>query len=469
MADRIQFYLNDRLITSSEPAGLLVLDFLRRRLELCGTKEGCREGDCGACTVLVGTLHGNAVRYDPVPSCMVPLGEMQGKHLVTIEGLNRAEATPVQQAIVDTGATQCGFCTPGIVVSFTGLLLRQDGAIDDEAIKTALSGHLCRCTGYRSLKEAGLRFARAIGNARDVAVLIEHGALPEYFSSMPEKLSRIKSHAVRQPDSAEGRIISGGTDIYVQEGETLPDSRVTLLNLIPEFRGIRRENGQIHFGALTTFEEFSHHPAVHAMVPEIQQYMHLVASWQIRNRATLGGNIVNASPIGDVSILLLALQANLILESRAGRRKVPLTEFYKGYKKLDLRDGEVLCEIVVTLPERGVRVNFEKVSKRKCLDIASVNSAICLKVQNGRIASVGLSMGGVAPIPLFLEDTCRYLTGKPVSLQTVKTAISRVQREISPISDIRGSAGYKRLLARQLMLAHFLKIFPEVLSMRDFS
>jgi xanthine dehydrogenase small subunit len=464
MQPATHFYLNDRETRTTVSPGTLVLDFLRHSKRLTGTKEGCKEGDCGACTVLIGERVNDKIHYKPVTSCLMPVGELHGKHLVTIEGLNLPQFTPVQQAIVDEGGTQCGFCTPGIVVSLTGYLMQENAPINDAGIKYALSGHLCRCTGYRSLKQAQPHIAKAIGNRTGVEALVELGILPGYFRDMPEKLRKIPAPLSSNGALAPAIAIAGGTDIYVQKGEDLPDARVEVLNLYPEIRGIAKgEDGFLHIGALTTFEEFAGHPEVRKAIPGIRDYMFLIASWQIRNRATLGGNIINASPIGDMTILLLALQAVLILKEGEKERSVPITAFYKGYKKLDKTPGEILTKI--SIPLSPAKIDFEKVSKRKCLDIASVNSAIKIRERKGVLSEVGLAIGGVAPVPLFMRNTRRYFLGKKITAATIREGIAIAQQEISPISDIRGSAGYKRLLVRQLLIAHFAKLFPKRVKM----
>ena len=328
MASQILFLLNDQTITTAEHPGMLVLDFLRRRAALTGTKEGCKEGDCGACGVLIGELKDGAVRYKPVTSCLVPLGEMSGKHLVTVEGLNLAHLSLVQEAIVAEGGTQCGFCTPGIVVSLTGWLMERGAEMDDDDIKYALSGHLCRCTGYNSLKRAGRSIidgAAQLQNGKNaenkVAAMVTAGMLPEYFLEVPERLTEIQEQlAVMKPRKSAFKkntvFIAGGTDIYVQRGDTIPQTPVELLNRNPEIHGIREADGEVHVGALTTFEEFASDTTIQCVIPEIQSFMQLNASLQIRNRASLGGNIVNASPIGDMTIFLLALDSRLILKNK---------------------------------------------------------------------------------------------------------------------------------------------------------
>ena len=542
-----RFILNDREVETDAPAGLLVLDYLRDRERLTGTKEGCKEGDCGACAILIGELDGDAVRYQPVTSCLVPLAEVHGRHVVTIEGCNLAGLNPVQEAIVEFGGTQCGFCTPGIVVSLHGLLLDSAKGLTLDDVKYALSGHLCRCTGYRSLKDCAATLERDLGSrlqanggASRVPALTAAGALPQYFTTIPERLRALRAaptgpapapsryptgppgsaEASVPPTTAEGRgglqdaaapsagscapaarsqhpdtdrtappgratlpatadavprtvedadgsgsptrelLIAGGTDLYVQQGETIPARQVAVLGRRRDLKEIRRAGGEFRVGALTTFEEFGTHPAVVEAIPEIGSFNHLIASWQIRNRATLAGNIVNASPIGDFTALLLALDARVVLDDGDARRTVSLKEFYRGYKQIDLRPGELVTEVAFADPS-AARVNFEKVSKRTCLDIASVNSACSIRCMGDTIGDAHFSLGGVAPIPLYLRQTSQELRGRRLDLDTAWEAVRISQREIAPISDVRGSAEYKHLLARQLLIGHFTTLFPE--------
>jgi len=486
MPPSIRFILNDGEVETDAPAGLLVLDYLRTSERLTGTKEGCKEGDCGACAILIGELAGEAVHYQPVTSCLVPLAEVRGKHVVTIEGCNLDGLNPVQEAIVEFGGTQCGFCTPGIVVSLHGLLLDNAKGLSLDDVKYALSGHLCRCTGYRSLKDCAATLERNLGSRLQtngsgcrVPALAAAGALPEYFTGIPQRLQVLHaSSAAAEPAAGSGAasggrprdgdgsrpavelLIAGGTDLYVQQGETIPGQRVAVLGGRDDLKGILRVGNEFRIGALTTFEEFGTHPALKAAIPAIGSFNHLVASWQIRNRATLAGNIVNASPIGDFTALLLALDARVVLEHGGTQRSVSLRDFYHGYKQIDLRPGELLTAVVFADPT-GARVNFEKVSKRTCLDIASVNSACSVRCTGDTIDEAHFSLGGVAPIPLYLHETSQAVRGRMLDLDTAWEAVRISQGEIAPISDVRGSAEYKRLLARQLLIAHFVTLFPD--------
>ena len=287
------------------------------------------------------------------------------------------------------------------------------------------------------------------------------GAIPAYFTTIAERLRTLQEETLAPAGDAEPEVrIAGGTDLYVQQGEEIPDCRVEVLNRRLALKRIRRSGGELRVGALTTFEEFGADPRVVEALPRIGAFNHLIASWQIRNRATLAGNIVNASPIGDFTALLLALDARVVLDDGGTRRSVPLKEFYRGYKQMDLRPGELLTEVAFADPA-GARVNFEKVSKRTCLDIASVNSACSIRCTGDTVADAHVSLGGVAPIPLYLHETSQALRGRSLDLDTAWEAVRISQREIAPITDVRGSAEYKRLLARQLLIAHFVTLFPD--------
>ena len=470
MTGQICFLLNDRQVCTSQAPGVSVLTYLRQTERLIGTKSGCREGACGACTVLLGELNGEQVSYKVVPACLLLLGELPGRHLVTIEGLNQAQLSPVQKALVDFGATQCGFCTPGIVVSLTGYLLAGETDINAAGIKQALSGHLCRCTGYAALKRASEALVRFISQHSHTSIpdLIALKLLPDYFQTIPVRLQQLpKISSDNEPAHADVWI-AGGTDLCVQSGAHLASAPVRFLSQFPEMKGISRQDGQIHIGALTTFAELAVHPVIRQLIPSIQGHTARLASWQIRQQATVGGNIMGASPIGDVSNLLLALDSRLILQKDGQRRTVPLQGFYRGYKDTAQQPGELLIEIVVPVPAPGARINVEKVSKRPYADCASVNSAIAVHCEAGVIHTCSLSIGGVAPIPLFLKQTSAYFKDKRLTKETIQGSFPILQREIAPISDIRGSVDYKRLLARQLLIAHFTRLFPESITARDF-
>jgi xanthine dehydrogenase small subunit len=456
MGRPIRFLLNDRMVELDVAAGMATLDVVRDHLGLKGTKHACREGDCGACLVLLGEFSpSGAVHYRALTSCLLPIGEVAGRHLVTVEGLAGAGLGPVQRAIVDEGASQCGFCTPGFVVAMTGHLLNTASFGLDEAL-IALAGNLCRCTGYSSIRRAMARLLdelrNEVGGAEDrVAALSAAGVLPPYFTTVAERLAALETAATEFDDGA--LLVAGGSDLYVQRLHELePAAPRLLLRELPP--GIHTEDGDVVLSATTTAEDLKRSTVLHDVIGELATFVDLICSEPVRQRATIGGNIVNASPIGDMTIMLLALDAELVLISGAQRRRTPLREFYFGYKRVDLRPGEIIESVRFPVTRASGSFNFEKVSKRRYLDIASVNSAAWLRRDGDRITQAFLSAGGVAPIPMRLLATESFLAEKRVTAELARRAADIARSEVAPITDVRGSADYKRLLLGQLVIAH---------------
>ncbi|MGG6231976.1 FAD binding domain-containing protein [Tenacibaculum sp. SDUM215027] len=460
----IQFILNNQVIKTTANAGITLLDFIREHQQLKGTKIGCREGDCGACTVLVGELKSNSVTYQSITSCISPLGNANGKHIVTVEGINLPkELNTVQKAMTDNYATQCGFCTPGFVVSMTGYAL--DGN-KTTSCNDAISGNICRCTGYKSIEKAGFEIEQKLqqkDNNHQIEWLIKEGFIPNYFETIPEKL------ALLQPKTFEktGVKIANGTDIYVQHADKMAEEDVHLLTDQNALKEISFTEGFCTLGANTTVTEIAESKKLQTLFPKLKQFLKLVSSEQIRNMGTIGGNFVNASPIGDMSIFFLALNSTLTIQKEDGStRQVSFQEFHQNYKKYDLQEGEILQSIAFKTLEEKEFFNFEKVSKRTHLDIASVNAAGRISIENNIITNAHFSVGGVAPIPKYLFNTNEFLLGKPICSETVKEAETILQSEISPITDVRGASSYKRLLAKQLFFAHFIELFPNQVELK---
>jgi xanthine dehydrogenase small subunit len=467
MTEKITFILNNELISVKIDPALVLLDFIRKQMHLTGTKEGCKEGDCGVCTVLVGELRNNKVSYHLVNSCLLPLGNINNTHIVTIEGLNSNNLTHIQNEFIKEGASQCGFCTPGFIVSLTGYLINNDVYEINKALNS-IAGNICRCTGYNSIKRSVSDVLNKINSHEHkevdrISFLIQNNILPDYFSGIADRLGKLQTEKSNGQNGKAKYFIGGGTDLYVQKPDELLEQQIIFIK-DKNLAYIEAQDNICRVGAGTSFEMVKSSSVFQKHFPRLELFMDLMASLPIRNSATIGGNIINASPIGDMTIFFLALNASVVLNNGLKQRKTLLKDFYKGYKKLDKTEDEYLEHIEFKLPSENSHFNFEKVSKRTHLDIASVNSAIYLGVVNDIIKEVHLSAGGVAPIPVYLEKTTNFLLGKKIEIETLNNVLSIIQSEISPISDIRGSEEYKRLLLNQLFKAHFIELFPELIS-----
>jgi xanthine dehydrogenase small subunit len=488
-----QFILNNKTIKTNVSSGMTLLDFIRNEQHLKGTKTGCREGDCGACSILVGTIKDDEMVYESMTSCLMPLANAQGKHIVTVEGINQNNVsdssfiihnssllTPIQAAMNDEGATQCGFCTVGFVMSMTGVSLAK-GAIEYDDVIESIDGNICRCTGYKSIERAAEKLTNLLktrdlhGSALDFA--IKNQIVPPYFKMINDELRMMNttqdSSFITHHSSLT--IVGGGTDLYVQKHADMPHVPANHIFDAQILRGLFLKDGFFEMGSSTTVSDMKSSPEMNGAFPSLQKHLKLVSSTPIRNMATIAGNLVNASPIGDMTVWLLALDATIFLQNTVEERnpdvfgkgvirEIQLKDFYKGYKILDKKESEILTKIRFKNPEYGdTHFNFEKVCKRTYLDIASVNTAIFIETKKDKIVTANVSMGGVSPIPLLLTKTSEFLVGKTIKqgeeVAWFEAANSILQTEISPISDVRGSAEYKRLLAKQLFKAHFVELF----------
>ena len=477
----VQFILNDQLVESDHSSGSTVLDYIRYHKRLVGTKIGCREGDCGACTILVGDIENDKLVYRSMTSCLMPLGNANGKHIVSVEGINMPgkpgvhSLSPVQQAMVDTNGTQCGFCTIGFVMSLTGFVLNAKDKDQDKAI-AAIDGNICRCTGYKSIERAAAILSQKMHNKPEedtMAWVIQNNFIPEYFNDIKNRLQQVKDVIEKTPapvqDISASMTLGGGTDLVVQKSLAVKKSAVHLLFDHKYLRGIFFENGRCHMGASVTVTDFAESELIQGYIPGLSKYIKLISSTPIRNMATLAGNLVNASPIGDMTVFLLALDATIVLSNATTKREVKLNNFYKAYKQIDMAADEFIETIIFTPPGKNAVFNFEKVSKRTHLDIASVNSACQIQFnEDGTITGIHLAAGGVAPFPKYLAQTGSFLKNKKPTAEVLREAIAIINTEIAPISDARGTKEYKQLLLRQLFLAHFAnneELIKQTLSM----
>ena len=461
MAKTIRFYLNDKLVETERPPGSILVDFIRGDERLTGTKIGCREGECGACTVLLGKNRCGEFSYKAVASCLMALGQVDGAHVITIEGLNPPEGlNPIQQAFVDFGATQCGFCTPGFILSLTGFFCNSPELTLEDAFD-AVDGNICRCTGYESIRRAIASLCGTVGKDIDTGKprleeLVKAGLLPDSFAGIVEKIASLEPLRT-EADDEDAVLVAGATDLLVQKPDELLESRLKFLEE-PEC-GIREEDGRVVIAGTVNVSTLRQNPVIGKYLTKIREQTNRISSTLMRNRATIAGNIVNASPIGDLSIMFLALDGELSIRKGDSVRTTPLREFFTGYKQYDLAKGEIIEEISIPALEKDERFAFDKVAMRHYLDIASCNAAVSLRYDGKKIHTVRISAGGVAAYPFFLSKASAVLEGQALSADVLKKAVDTALSEVKPIDDIRGTAGYKRMLLRQILFGLFLEIF----------
>jgi len=460
-----EFILNNKTIRTGVSPGMPLLDFIRYEQFLSGTKIGCREGDCGACTILLGEARDGRMHYKSMTSCITPLGNARNKHVVTVEGVNMDDLSPVQQAMVDQGGTQCGFCTPGFVVSLTGYCLTAEKPSTEGAIR-AIDGNICRCTGYKSIERAASAITDMLSGkdlSNPIPWLIDSGFLPAYFGEVEQRLMQLDKPKPSTNGSPQV-VVSGGTDLYVQRHDELLDEDIALIFDRQELNNIKISGDEIVIGASATATDVLESEIMQGIFPDLWKHMKLVSSTPIRNMGTVAGNIVNASPIGDLTAYFLALGSSIGLKDDAGKlRTLPLKDFFLDYKVLNKKAHEIVHFISFPIPDKQMKFSFEKVCKRTYLDIASVNTALQVQLEAGIITHFCMSAGGVGPTPRVLPETAAFMTGKSLSVELLREAVEIIQSEISPISDVRGTETYKRTLLRQLFWAHFIELYPEII------
>ncbi|MBC7885771.1 MAG: FAD binding domain-containing protein, partial [Saprospiraceae bacterium] len=334
----LTFILNDLLIETNHPSGGTVLDFIRYHKRMTGTKIGCREGDCGACTLLVGDFENDELVYRSMTSCLMPLGNAEGKHIVSIEGINMDQLSPVQQCMVDSNGTQCGFCTPGFIMSLTGFVMKPNSGTCKEAI-ASIDGNICRCTGYKSIEKATYNIVEAISAkpaVNGINWLVEHRFIPEYFLNIEKRLLGLRKKTTPQKKARTyNMVVGGGTDLLVQKPQLIKQATIRHLFDDSLLLKIYLKNGNCYVGASVSVTSFAESGIIQSLFSDLPRIIKLVSSTPIRNMATLAGNLVNASPIGDMTVFFLALNADIVLNLKGKRRNIKLKDFYLGYKLMD--------------------------------------------------------------------------------------------------------------------------------------
>jgi xanthine dehydrogenase small subunit len=465
MAEAIRFLLgHERRELRGVDPNLTVLNYLREVERLTGTKEGCAEGDCGACTVVLGELAGDRLRYRAVNACILFVPQLDGKQLITVEHLRQPDGSlhPVQQAMVEGHGSQCGFCTPGFVMSLFALYHTERAPPSRQQILDVLAGNLCRCTGYHPIVDAARRmYERGEGDqfdAREAGTIAQlqaqgggerlaywHGAR-RYFAPR-----RIEDLAALCEEFEDACLLAGGTDVGLWVTKQHRDlDTLIYVGAVAELRRLEVTDTHLEIGAAVTYSDAM--AVLEDRWPDFGELIRRLGSVQIRNSGTIGGNIANGSPIGDSMPALIALGADVVLRKGTAQRTLPLEDFFLDYRKTALQPGEFVELIRVPLSHPQRQFRCYKISKRFDQDISALLGAFRIELEAGRVAEIRIAYGGMAAIPKRARACEQALLGQPWTEATVARAQEALARELAPISDMRASARY-RLLAAQNLLA----------------
>jgi xanthine dehydrogenase small subunit len=453
--EALRFCINDRWFEVKDLAPTTtLLRFLREHAGLGGTKEGCAEGDCGACTVAVVEQTPAGPRFRGVNSCLLLLPMIQGKRLYTVEGLKTSgQHHVVQTVMAEKLGSQCGYCTPGVVMSLFEGCYRDD--LDEPwKIDAQMCGNLCRCTGYRPIRDAakavgGLkpddRFLRASSEKPESMALSYATDKQRFFT--PERLEALWPWLEQNPGA---RAVIGGTDLSLEVTKRYAEPPVLFsLEAIPQLRELAETERGFSIGAAVTLTDLE--DWTRERLPPVERMLRYFGARQIKNRGTVGGNLCNASPIGDLPPVLIALGAEVVLASREGERRLPLDQFFLSYRKTALGPGEILARVEVPRPHANDRVCAYKVSKRRELDISAVASAFAVRLEGNKVASARLAYGGMAATPKRASLAEAALLGQPWTAESVERAVEELVRDFTPLSDHRGSAAYRLKVAQNLL------------------
>lgn len=451
----VRFLLDGAVIeiVDADPTGT-VLEYLRGPLGRKGTKEGCAEGDCGACTVLVGEMRDTHVQWRAVNSCIQFLPMLNGKALMTVESLaKRGVLNPLQACMAANGSSQCGFCTPGFVMALHG---RAIGALgSDLALTDSLAGNLCRCTGYGPILEAGERVTRLTQDDAGIVAKLQalaedalsSGTFEERQWFAPRSSDELVAVLAAHP---EARIVAGATDVglWVTKGLRDLDCPV-FIGDVADLKGIEESAEGVRIGAGVRYAEA--HGAMARLHPDLGEVVRRIGGLQVRSSATVCGNIANGSPIGDGPPAMIALRAELTLRSLSGQRTMPLEAYFLDYGKQDRLPGEFVESVFVPRPKANAKVHISKLSRRFDSDISAVLGAFALTVDAGLITTARVAFGGMAATPRRALACEAALVGQPLAEDTVIAAAEALRQDFAPLTDVRGTSAYRIEVAGALL------------------
>ncbi|OCJ16221.1 xanthine dehydrogenase small subunit [Rhizobium sp. AC44/96] len=484
MNDCIRFILNgeDVSLNDVRPTETL-LDFLRLKRRLTGTKEGCAEGDCGACTVLVGRLIDGKLHYESVNACIRFMGSLNATHVVTIEHLAAKDGTlhPVQQAMVDCHGSQCGFCTPGFIMSLYGLWLSNEKPSRAD-IEKALQGNLCRCTGYEPIVKAAEQVSRVRPSALfDPLQRTRSDIVARLWAMQPSGTISITSGDERLlvpkseealarilADEPNATIVAGSTDVGLWVTKQMRAlNPVVFINHLSELQTITAGEGGFTIGAGVTYSRAFE--TIAGKVPTLGRLIDRIGGEQVRNMGTIGGNIANGSPIGDSPPPLIALGATVKLRSTQGTRMLRLEDFFIHYGKQDRRPGEFVESIFVPYPAEDTKFSVYKITKRRDEDITAVLGAFYLTLDaEGDVNDIRIAFGGMAGTPKRARAVESELMGKPWNEETTEAARAAFDADFQPLSDWRATAEYRQLTAKNLLTRFYLETSGTPAELRRF-
>jgi xanthine dehydrogenase small subunit len=463
MRQTLRFLLGEELreITSVDPT-LTVLDWLRLEERRRGTKEGCAEGDCGACTVVVGRLVQGRVCYEAVNACIRFLATLDGCQLLTVEHLKRPDGSlhPVQQAMVDCHGSQCGFCTPGFVMSLYALWLTEDRP-DVPRIKDVLAGNLCRCTGYAPIIAAAQAMydspSRSEDRPADAAVRLQTLQDDETLSiggfHAPATLPALAQLLAAEPHAT---LVAGATDVglWVTKFQRVLPALI-YLGRVAELRCITETETSIELGGGVSYSEAT--PVLARLYPDLGELLRRLGAVQVRNVGTIGGNIANGSPIGDSPPALIALGATLTLRRGAASRSLPLEDFFIAYGKQDRQKDEIVEFVSIPKLYRTTKFRAYKITKRFDQDISAVCGAFLVELAEGKVARIRIAFGGMAGTPKRAAGAEQALLGQPWTRASVEAAQAALAQDFTPLDDWRASSAYRRMVASNLLLKFFVE------------